>query len=385
MFLPLGTDRPLRRPTLVNHVLIALNVGVFVAMMVLEKSNPEQAERVLDAMHLGGPAGTGREPWRFVTYAFAHGGWMHLLGNMLILWVFGPAIEDRFRRWGYLVFYLAAGVVSGLAHVAIENSPVIGASGAIAGVTGAFLVLMPLTKVRLAFMFFYVGVQWIPSWWFIGFAIAKDMLAFSSQDDVAHGAHLAGYVFGGGVALTLLATKLLQREPYDLFMIGKQAYRRRQFREFGRQRDEAIAKRWEQAKKGSSAALVDQAAEARAAVAARLNEENGEGAIAAYRDLVERFAASTQAVTLSRRQQLEIANLLFAAGDHQTAAYAYERFLEFYAKDPESPRVRLMLGLINARHLNDPVRAKQVLAGLEDDLHEDDQKTLARTLVDELA
>lgn len=385
MFLPLGTDRPLRRPTLVNHVLVALNVGIFVAMMLLDKSDPARYQRILNIMHLGGRGGSGQDWYRFVSYAFAHGSWMHLLGNMLILWVFGPAIEDRFRRAGYLLFYLAAAVLSGAAHVALEDNPVIGASGAIAGVTGAFLILMPLTQVRMVMLFFFIGVYWVPAWWFIGFAVVKDLLFFRLNDGVARGAHLAGYFVGAGVAMTLLATRLLPREPYDLFMIGKQAYRRRQFKEFGVHHDEAMSKRWQRARSAETPGLIEQAAPLRAAVMTSLGKQSDAEAAAAYRELVDKFAASTHAVTLQRRQQIEIANLLFSAGDHALAAYAYERFLEYYAKDPETPRVRLMLGLINARHLNDPVRAKQVLAGLETDLHEDEQKNLARTLVAELA
>src|SRR5688500_2010981 len=113
MLLPLGTDRPLRRPTLVNYVLVAVNVGVFLAATALENAAPEAWEW----LYTGG--WLAREPfrwWTLVTHAFLHAGALHLAGNLVSLWVFGANVEDKLGRVGYLLFYLAGGVLAGLAH-----------------------------------------------------------------------------------------------------------------------------------------------------------------------------------------------------------------------------------------------------------------------------
>src|SRR6185295_16297365 len=146
MLIPLGTDRSLRRPTLVNHVLVGLNVAAFIAKLVLEKVQPDtyaslQAQLWLDPRHF--------HWWALLSSAFLHANFMHVAGNMIFLWVFGPNVEDRFGRVGYPVFYLLGAVVSGGLQVTFyKDNPVLGASGAIAAVTGAYLVLFPHTRIK---------------------------------------------------------------------------------------------------------------------------------------------------------------------------------------------------------------------------------------------
>ncbi|MBC7835900.1 MAG: rhomboid family intramembrane serine protease [Phycisphaerales bacterium] len=180
MLIPIGTDRPLRRPTLINFVLVALNIGVFLASAALEKPAPEAREWLYSHGWLDP---RGLHWWSFVTYSFLHTGAMHLLANMLVLWVFGGNVEDRLGRVGYTALYLSGAVVAGGAHVLFDTHPVIGASGAVAAVTGAYLVLFPRTVVRCLLLFFMVGIITLPAWAFIMLAIAKDFvyLANSSQ------------------------------------------------------------------------------------------------------------------------------------------------------------------------------------------------------------
>ncbi|HWC11741.1 MAG TPA: rhomboid family intramembrane serine protease [Acidimicrobiales bacterium] len=135
---------------------------------------------------------------------FLHGGLLHLGGNMLFLWVFGNNIEDRLRPWWYVVFYLAGGIAATVAHVALEPTstvPVVGASGAIAAVMGAYLVLFPnapiLSIVPIFFFGFFaeISAKWLLGFWFVS------QFFVSPNSGVAWAAHVGGFVFGVVVAL----------------------------------------------------------------------------------------------------------------------------------------------------------------------------------------
>ncbi len=365
-----------------THALISANALVFIGMVLLGAGSPETHERVMGTLHLSRGSGA----WSWVTYAFLHAGPVHLLGNLLFLWVFGPNVEDRIGRIGFTAFYLVAAAAAGLGHVAASPAPVVGASGAISAVTGAYLVLFPRTHVRTLIVLFFIGVFMIPAWWFIAFAIFWDfvpLLRSGGASRVAYEAHLAGYGFGILLSVGLLWTRAIQREPYDLFTIGRQAARRRQFREVEHER----RREREQAERRARAAAdapPDPAAAARARVSTAASSGDMAGAASAYRDLLREFGDKPSAVTLTRRTQYDVANHLFAAGDHATAAIAYERFLGGFPNDAEAPTVRLMLALINARYLNDPVAARTFLDGLDGALARDEERTLARELMDEL-
>ena len=141
-----------------------------------------------------------------VTSQFLHGGWLHLLGNMLYLWIFGNNVEDRLGRVGFVVFYLAGGVVAALAQVAVDPTsmaPTIGASGAIAATLGAYIVLFPGARVTsLIFLGFFYQLLNIPAvivlgFWFVlqlvdGFA----SLGVAQSGGVAFFAHIGGFVLG---------------------------------------------------------------------------------------------------------------------------------------------------------------------------------------------
>jgi rhomboid family protein len=131
---------------------------------------------------------------------------LHLAGNMLFLWVFGNNIEDRMRPLGYLLFYLAGGVVATLAHVVLEphsTVPMVGASGAIAAVMGAYLVLFPNAPILSVIPIFFIGVlQEIPAKWLLGLWFVTQFL-ISPNSGVAWAAHVGGFVFGVLVTLPL--------------------------------------------------------------------------------------------------------------------------------------------------------------------------------------
>jgi membrane associated rhomboid family serine protease len=151
------------------------------------------------------------------TSMFMHGGWLHIVGNMLFLWVFGNNIEDRLGRLRFLLFYLLAGLAAVYAQALIDTSstaPTIGASGAIAGVLGAYALLYPQARVlTLIFIIFFVTVVEIPAlillavWFILQFIPALGQVAVDpgGGEGVAYFAHVGGFVFGLAVAGAMLA------------------------------------------------------------------------------------------------------------------------------------------------------------------------------------
>ncbi|HSB16013.1 MAG TPA: rhomboid family intramembrane serine protease [Bryobacteraceae bacterium] len=158
-----------------------------------------------------------------VTSMFLHGGWMHLIGNMWFLWIYGDNVEDILGHAKYLIFYLACGVAAALAHVALNGDsrvPTIGASGAIAGVMGAYMVKFPRARIiTLIFLFVFVTTIEMPAyaillyWFVIQIFSGVGSIGYSqiSQGGVAWFAHVGGFVTG--IVLVML---MRTREPYRL-------------------------------------------------------------------------------------------------------------------------------------------------------------------------
>lgn len=152
-----------------------------------------------------------------VTSMFLHGGLMHLGGNMLFLWIFGNNIEDRLGHVPFAFFYLASGIAATAAHIAVQPSstiPLVGASGAIAGVMGAYLVWFPQAPIRTIVFFF---IRDITAKWFLGIWFVFQFFT-GSDSGVAWMAHVGGFVFGALVALALRATGRVKspRSPSSL-------------------------------------------------------------------------------------------------------------------------------------------------------------------------
>jgi membrane associated rhomboid family serine protease len=156
------------------------------------------------------------EAMTLITSQFLHGGWLHLLGNLLFLWIFGNNVEDRLGRIGFLGFYLVGGAIAGLTQVAIAPAstiPTIGASGAIAATLGAYLVLFPRARITsLVFLGFFYQLIDVPAvvvlaFWFLLQLI--DGIASLGVTDASGGvaffAHIGGFVFGAGVGLLIRA------------------------------------------------------------------------------------------------------------------------------------------------------------------------------------
>ncbi|MDF1536582.1 MAG: rhomboid family intramembrane serine protease [bacterium] len=208
-----------------NYVLIGANVLAF--LFELSLGTHLQAfvhvfgvvpERVL-AIVTGEPGLIHYAVLPFFTSMFLHGGWLHLLGNMLYLYIFGDNVEDALGHVGYLLFYLACGVAASLTHVALNMSssiPTVGASGAIAGVLGAYFLLYPKARVvTLLPIFFFIQIVEIPAFLFLGFWFLFQFItgavetASGAAGGVAWWAHIGG--FTAGASYTMLRYRMLRK------------------------------------------------------------------------------------------------------------------------------------------------------------------------------
>ena len=156
------------------------------------------------------------EPATLVSYMFLHAGWLHLISNMLFLWVFADNVEDAFGHVAFTLFYLLCGIAGALAHVAMapnSPSPLIGASGAVSGVIASYLLLYP--KARVWILLFMriplrISAVWVLGGWFL-LQIVSAYLDFSGGEQVAWWAHIGG--FAAGLVLTLVLRSKLLTSP----------------------------------------------------------------------------------------------------------------------------------------------------------------------------
>jgi membrane associated rhomboid family serine protease len=199
-----ASRRPTRIPV-VTASIIALNALVF----ILELAGGEAfvTKWSLVPAHIV----AGKDWITILTSMFMHGGWSHILGNMVFLWAFGPEIEDLMGRGRYLVFYLIGGLAATAAQIAVDPTstvPNLGASGAIAAVMGAFVVTYPRDQIRsLLFIFVFVRVTYIPAIlligiWFLmqslnlGAVVHQVKAGAEASGGVAYAAHVGGFIYG---------------------------------------------------------------------------------------------------------------------------------------------------------------------------------------------
>ncbi len=208
MFIPLKDLNPRVRAPVITVLLIVANVATFLYSIMLP-AHAGQALVYEMAMvparipHvLSGHVTFAQAFLPFLTSMFFHGGLLHLLGNMLFLWIFGDNVEDYLGHFEYLLFYLICGVGAGLAHTLTNlNStlPAVGASGAISGVMGAYLVLYPRSRVLTLIFIFLVPVPAVIvlGWWFIlQFLAGIQSLGMRTSGGVAWWAHIGGFLLG---------------------------------------------------------------------------------------------------------------------------------------------------------------------------------------------
>jgi membrane associated rhomboid family serine protease len=220
--IPIRDAIPTRRTPVVNYALIALNILVFIAMWLAGSSAEGWVyefamipANMRDGVSLGDVAD-------IFTSMFMHAGLAHLAGNMLYLWIFGDNVEDRLGSGAYLVFYLVGGAVASLTHLALNPTseiPTVGASGAIAAVLGAYLVLYPHSRVQtfvpigpLFMKLTVLPAAVVLGLWFL-LQLFETALSLGSPDvaGVAFGAHAGGFVAGMVIALVAKRARPMQR------------------------------------------------------------------------------------------------------------------------------------------------------------------------------
>ncbi|MFZ3371220.1 MAG: rhomboid family intramembrane serine protease [Candidatus Sulfotelmatobacter sp.] len=211
--LPIRDDQPRYSTPFVNYFLIGLNLVIFLFQAALD---PQSLNLLIHqfgvvpyhlAVFLGG---SHRYPLPaivlpFFTSMFLHGSWMHVIGNMWFLYIFGDNVEDYLGHFKYLVFYILTGLIAMSTQVAIDlhsTVPTVGASGAIAGVLGAYFVLYPRARVLT---WFFVFVLWVPAWVILGYWFVLNFLSGTattlavpgqSMGGVAFWAHVGGFISG---------------------------------------------------------------------------------------------------------------------------------------------------------------------------------------------
>jgi len=210
--IPIKDDNPTRTFPTINYVLSAINVLVFFYQATLP---PHAFKAFLMAnatipakvpAFLAGYLGFKMAFYPMFTSMFLHGGLMHLLGNMLFLYVFGDNVEDYFGHVGYVIFYLFCGVGSSMVHVLFNwgsSLPAIGASGAISGVMGAYAVLYPRANVLMLFFVFVIPIPavFVLGYWFVlQFVEGLGMLGATNAGGVAFWAHIGGFLIGLAIA-----------------------------------------------------------------------------------------------------------------------------------------------------------------------------------------
>ncbi|MGE0870198.1 MAG: rhomboid family intramembrane serine protease [Kofleriaceae bacterium] len=229
--IPLSDDNPVLRTPIVTYAIL---IAIAAAWVVLQGVGLDPYKLAASVCNLGlvageitqqAPRGTtvpighglacvvDRESINYLTpltSMFLHGGWMHLLGNALFLWVFGNNVEDSMGRGRFLVFYLVCGLVAAAAQIAIDPAspiPMVGASGAISGVMGAYLRLYPRVRVNMLFIIvIFIRVIPLPAWLVLLYWIGLQVLmAFGdTAGGVAVMAHIGGFV-AGAVLVTVFA------------------------------------------------------------------------------------------------------------------------------------------------------------------------------------
>jgi membrane associated rhomboid family serine protease len=234
--IPLRDKNPTRRTPVVTWALIGACLAAFAVELSVTATGGDPAleaffERwgavpadITNALEAGDYLGQAMVG--MVTSMFLHGGWLHLLGNMLFLWIFGNNVEDRLGSIPYLLFYLVGGIAAALTQVVIDprsTIPLVGASGAIAAALGAYIVLFPGARIlSLVFLGFFYQLLEVPALIVLGFWFALQLLsgfasfgAETAEGGVAFFAHIGGFVVGVvvGLLLRLVGAGTARRGP----------------------------------------------------------------------------------------------------------------------------------------------------------------------------
>src|SRR5213082_621803 len=234
--IPIRDDTPTYSTPFINYLLIALNTLVFLFEVSLNPATRNafvfqfgvEPIRVLAGLGLASAHVPDPSALPLLTSMFLHASWLHLIGNMWVLWIFGDNIEDYLGHFSYLVFYLVSGLAASLLHIILNaNSsvPSVGASGAIAGVMGAYFLLFPAARVlTLVPIIFFFSFIWLPAWIVLGYWFvvqflsgAATSIAYSHQTGggIAFWAHVGGFV--AGILMIKILPQRVRRARYQYY------------------------------------------------------------------------------------------------------------------------------------------------------------------------
>ncbi len=354
--IPLGTDR-ITRKTPVTVAIVVTNVLIFLVVSLGLNSKSALASTLMETgTFYPGARTVLLHPWTLVTYAFLHdpSGLSHVAFNMLFLWIFGRAVEDRIGSVWFLAFYLAGAVAAALGQWLVDPAPMIGASGAVAAATGAFAALCPRSRVRVLF---FLSIIEVPGIVLVLIFVALDLFgqfgkSISGAGGVAYSAHLFGYAFGAATMIALLASGVLRRTEFDLFFLMKQWRRRRIMRA---------------ATAHSASPWHRDAARVSSDVAATAAGEP------ARKSVPNRSLSDAEA-----KRELTDASARWVRGEFSAAASAWERFAQRCPSHPDADGAILLAAMASVRKLGDPARGLALAQRVLDRVPAATEQTIAQ-------
>ncbi len=361
MFLiPIGDEPNEKQTPWVNYGLIAANAIVFFLTW-----GGEESARTVEILERWGYVPAHPRVEALFTSMFLHAGWMHLIGNMLFLWIFGDNVEARLGRLKYLLVYLAMGAAAGLTFGLLrpqEQQPCVGASGAISGVLGVYFLAFPENKVKMLFWVFifvrvfHVGARWVIGLWFL----VNDVLplAFKTYllgDNTAHEAHVGGFVSGLVLYLLLRPTaKVKEAEARFAAGVGSTASSGTAGT-WGERRDpyaggRAAPPRWGQAGTLEEAPTLTE--EQKILLAWRAGQ---------FEAAAGRFASELRFGRVPHVPEPEFFRMCAYLYDHQQwddSRRAFHAFLDSYPSSRNAPPAAFALGMVYSRQDRDAEKAR---------------------------
>lgn len=396
MFFPYSDDNPTERFPFVNLTLIGANVLVFVVAFTSKNYD--------EFLHAYGYYAAAPRLTAMLTSAFLHAGVEHLVGNMWFLWLYGDNVEDRLGHFFYLFFYLASAVAAAILQTLLstgggDSVPMVGASGAVAGVLAAYLIFHPWAKINFFYwiFFFYAGVVQIPAFlviglWFAGqFALA--LLTHGQAAGIAYWAHLGGFGLGLAAAGLLRAAGWVGR-PRDILLQGTESFRRALTSDPRPaaipDRPAPLGERMREGLKVSRTTVEQDRLQKAKQLLIRLIEARDLKQLPRYYSLFERRWPSQ---SLPERQQWQAGELLREAGRDVLALEAYRKVADGFPEGSYWASACLHAGrlyylhrnYVRARHYLEALLRQRPAAGEADEARAElkrIEKTLATTAVD---
>jgi len=387
VFFPIGDDNPSVRRPYVTWTLVGLNVLVFVLVNLMGRQVFGKGLNTL--LREGGFIPQDPEILDCFTSMFLHAGIIHLAGNMLFLWIFGDNVEDKLGPFLFAVFYLLSGAFAVGLYLVFpgrKDIPLVGASGAISGVLGCYMVFFPAAKVRVFYWFFFIflGTFMLQAKWFLGIYIGMNLFEWLVLENqyvtgVAYAAHVGGFAVG---VMAAVITKGRLRRTGRLTRIDEltgfaggptpgrkvphyeptrhhSPQKERMAPEHGpmklsttdRVRKGFVSPRIETRRDGEGFFGIEEA------IAGNVKSGQLDVAVEKYTDYVR----MRHAKALPAWAQIEIAGELFRRNDYEGALEAYRRYLAHFPSGPDAPEARFRLGIILSRHRKEYFRAREYL------------------------